>query len=91
MFDQLLFASTAILAQAETRGSLAMLGQHLLAAIVFSLVGIVVFMLCLLLIEKLAPFSIIKEIEEDQNQALGTIIGAMVLGISIIIAAAIIG
>ena len=91
MFGNYLVSTTAFLAQVESRGSLSLLGQHLLAAIIFSLVGIVVFFLCLLLIEKLAPFSIVKEIAEDQNEALGTIIGAMVLGISIIIAAAIVG
>ena len=35
------------------------------------------------------PFSIHKEIEEDQNTALGLVIGAMVLGIAIIVASAI--
>ncbi|MCA9140226.1 MAG: DUF350 domain-containing protein [Planctomycetales bacterium] len=68
-----------------------MLGAHLIAAVIFSLVGIVVFGLCLLLMEKITPFSIIKEIGEEHNQALGTIVGAIVLGISIIIAAAILG
>jgi uncharacterized membrane protein YjfL (UPF0719 family) len=37
------------------------------------------------------PFSIRKEIEEDQNIALGIVIGAMLLGIALIIAAAING
>ena len=41
--------------------------------------------------EKLTPFSVVKEIEEDQNVALAVIVGAVVLGISIIIAAAIVG
>ncbi|QEG39656.1 hypothetical protein UC8_16520 [Roseimaritima ulvae] len=64
---------------------------HLIAAVVFSVVGIVVFCLCLFVLDKLTPFSIIKEIGEDHNQALGIIIGAIVLGMSIIIAAAISG
>lgn len=68
-----------------------LLGAHLIAAVVFSIVGIIVFFLCLLLMEKITPFSIIKEIGEEHNQALGTIVGAIVLGISIIIAAAILG
>jgi putative membrane protein len=37
------------------------------------------------------PFSIRKEIEEDQNIALGILIGAIMLGLAIIIAAAIHG
>jgi uncharacterized membrane protein YjfL (UPF0719 family) len=38
-----------------------------------------------------SPFSVKKEIEEDQNSALAIIIGALIIGISIIIAAAING
>ncbi|MEO1365965.1 MAG: DUF350 domain-containing protein [Acidobacteriota bacterium] len=38
---------------------------------------------------KVTPFSVRKEIEEDQNVALGIILGAVILGISIIVAAAI--
>jgi uncharacterized membrane protein YjfL (UPF0719 family) len=79
-----------ILAQAEP-GSLAVLGGHLLAAIVFSLVGVIVFFGCLLLMEKLTPFSILKEIGDEHNMAVALIVGAIVLGISIIIAAAIVG
>ncbi|MDH3530597.1 MAG: DUF350 domain-containing protein, partial [Acidobacteriota bacterium] len=37
------------------------------------------------------PFSIRKEIEEDQNTALGIVIGSMLISIAIIIAAATIG
>jgi hypothetical protein len=64
---------------------------HLIAAIVFSIVGIVVFFGSLWLMEKLTPFSIVKEIDEEHNQALAIIVGAIVLGISVIIAAAILG
>jgi putative membrane protein len=75
----------------QAQSSMHLLGEHLLAAVVFSIVGIIVFFVCLLLMEKLAPFSIIKEIGEEHNEALGMIVGAMVLGISIIVAAAILG
>jgi len=89
MFD---FLKTLPLAQQETAPSaVAILGQHLLAALVFSVLGIVVFFVGLLIVEKLTPFSIIKEILEEHNQAVALIISAVVLGISIIIAAAILG
>ncbi|MGV3485256.1 MAG: DUF350 domain-containing protein [Planctomycetaceae bacterium] len=84
-------ANSLLIGQAEPQSSMSLLGQHLIAAVVFSVVGVIVFFVCLLLMEKLAPFSIIKEIGEEHNEALGTIVGAMVLGISIIIAAAILG
>lgn len=79
------------LAQELTATPMQLLGAHLIAAVVFSLVGIVVFALCLLLMEKITPFSIVKEIGEEHNVALGIIVGAIVLGISIIVAAAIQG
>jgi uncharacterized membrane protein YjfL (UPF0719 family) len=64
---------------------------HLLAAVIFSLVGVAVLALCFKLMSKLSPFSIKKEIEEDQNVALAIIMGAVIIGLSIIIAAAIMG
>jgi uncharacterized membrane protein YjfL (UPF0719 family) len=64
---------------------------HILAAIIFSAVGLAAFCVSLWVISKITPFSLRKEIEEDQNTALGVIIGAMIIGMSIIIAAAIHG
>ena len=81
----------SFVAQAQAESSMHLLGEHLLAAIVFSLVGIAVFFISLLIMDKLTPFSIIKEIGEEHNVAVAMIVGAIVLGISIIIAAAILG
>ena len=39
----------------------------------------------------MVPFSIRKEIEDDQNTALGIVIGAVIIGLSLIISAAIQG
>ena len=63
--------------------------DQILASIVYSVIGIVVFLLAYAILEKLTPFSIRKEIEEDQNTSLGVIIGSVLIGLSIIIAAAI--
>ena len=84
---------TPILAQVEETqtGDLALLIRHLLAAVVFAVVGIVVLALSFWLMETLSPFSIKKEIEEDQNVALGVVMGSVVIGISLIIAASIQG
>ncbi len=62
-----------------------------LGAVLFSLIGVVFFGLAFWLIERLVPFSIRKEIEEDQNTALGIVIASVILGIAIIVAAAIHG
>lgn len=65
--------------------------ENLLAAVVFAAIGIVVFLLVFWLIVKVSPFSVRKEIEEDQNTSLAIIIGAVMIGIAIIIAAAVTG
>lgn len=60
---------------------------HLLGALIYSLIGIALFGLAFFIIVKVAPFSIRKEIEDDQNIALGIIIGSVIIGISLIIGA----
>ncbi|MCO8122805.1 DUF350 domain-containing protein [Stieleria sp. TO1_6] len=77
--------------QQQMQSRIHLLGEHLVAALVFSLLGIVVFFLCLLVMEKLTHFSIVKEIGEEHNMAVAMVVGSIVLGISFIIAAAIVG
>lgn len=77
--------------QPVTPDNWTLLLAHLIAAIVFAIVGVVVFFGMLLLMEKITPFSIVHEIGEEHNTAVALIIGAIVLGMSIIIAAAILG
>ncbi len=64
---------------------------HVKTAAVFAGLGLVLFAIMWLLIEKLTPFSIRKEIEEDQNISLAVLIGSVFLSIAIILAAAIHG
>jgi len=59
--------------------------------VVFVVLGLIVFALAFLVIAKATPFSVRKEIEEDQNVALAIVIGAVILGSALIIAAAIHG
>ena len=56
---------------------------------IYSIVGLIIMGIGFLLITVFSPFSIKKEIEDDQNIALGVIIGAVIIGISIIIASVI--
>ncbi len=65
--------------------------EQLIPAAVFALLGMALFGVAWIIVVKVTPFSIRKEIEDDQNTALGIILGAMILGISIIIAAAVAG
>ena len=63
----------------------------LLESLIYTVLGAVLFAIAFILIEKLTPFSVRKEIEEDQNTALGIVLGAMIIGLAIIIASAIHG
>lgn len=63
----------------------------ILTTLIFVVIGLVFFGVGFWLFSLLTPFSIRKEIEEDQNVALGIVIGAMLIGIAIIVAAAING
>jgi uncharacterized membrane protein YjfL (UPF0719 family) len=60
----------------------------MVSTVVYSIIGLALFGLALLLMVKIAPFSIRKEIEEDQNTALGIIIGSVFISLAIIIQAA---
>jgi len=62
-----------------------------ITTVVFVVLGLIVFALAFVIIAKAAPFSVRKEIEDDQNIALAIVIGAVILGSAIIIAAAIHG
>jgi len=63
--------------------------QHLVAALVYALLGIVVFVVAFVTLDKLTPGSLWREIIDEHNTALAVMVGAISIGISIIIAAAI--
>jgi putative membrane protein len=63
----------------------------MLGTIVYSLIGMALFALAFFVVQKIVPFSLRKEIEEDQNTALAIIIGSIFIALAIIIQAAIRG
>ena len=60
-------------------------------SILFALIGVFIFWLCFVIIDKITPYNLWEEIIEKQNLALGLVVAAMSLGISNIVAAAIHG
>lgn len=62
---------------------------NLIAAVVFAFLGILVFLIAFLVMDKLTPYHLWKEIVQEHNTALAILVGAMSLGVCIIIAAAI--
>jgi len=62
---------------------------NLISAVVYAVLGVVVFAGSFFILDRLTPYSLWREIVERQNTALATLIGLISLGIGIIIAAAI--
>ena len=86
------FGMAILAAEGEVAGGgFSLVAQHAIAAIIFAVIGLVVLAVSIVLMSKLMPLPSWKEIEEDQNTALGIMVGSIVIGISIIIAAAIHG
>jgi uncharacterized membrane protein YjfL (UPF0719 family) len=65
--------------------------RTLVSALAFSALGLVLFAVAFLIIVKVSPFSLRKEIEEDQNTALAIIIASVIIGIALIVSSAIHG
>ena len=63
--------------------------EVLVTTLIFVFIGIVIFAVTYGILGMVYPIK--KEIEEDQNTALGIVIGSIMIGIAIIIAAAIQG
>ena len=62
-----------------------------IGSILFALVGVLVFWISFIIIDKLTPYNLWEEIVEKQNVALALVVAAMSLGICVIVAAAIHG
>jgi putative membrane protein len=62
-----------------------------LSSLVYSFVGVLVFWLSFLIIDRLTPYHLWKEIIEEKNTALASVVGGIAIGICIIVAAAIHG
>jgi putative membrane protein len=62
---------------------------NVISALVFTFLGIFVFVFAFVLMDKLTPYHLWKEIVQEHNIALAILVGAMSIGICIIIASAI--
>ena len=58
-------------------------------ALLYSVLGILIFVIFFVVIDKMTPYHLWKEIVQDKNVALAVLLGAMSIGICIIIAAAV--
>lgn len=62
---------------------------NLLNAMIYSALGILIFVVAFVLVDKLTPYHLWNEIVHEHNTALAILIGAMSIGMCIIIAAAV--
>jgi putative membrane protein len=62
---------------------------YLVPALVYSILGVVVFWVAFMIVDKITPYDLWKELVEERNQALATVVAAMCIAIGIIVAAAI--
>jgi len=67
------------------------IGKQLALAGIFTIFGLVIFLLSYRIFEVLVPFDLRKELIEDDNPAVGMMVAGMFIGIGLIIAAAISG
>lgn len=58
-------------------------------SILYALIGVLVFWISFVIIDKVTPYDLWSEIVEKKNMALAVVVGAMCLGIAIIVASAI--
>jgi putative membrane protein len=58
-------------------------------SVIYALIGVIIFWLSFIIIDKITPYNLWEEIVEKQNIALAMVVAAMSLGISVIVAAAI--
>lgn len=94
MLTQLLARQTGLEHSHGPVGLLIPMGQLpelLISTLAFSVIGLLLFGLAFWIMGKATPFSIRKEIEEDQNTALAILIASVIIGIALIVSAAVHG
>nr|WP_315480356.1 DUF350 domain-containing protein [uncultured Rhodoferax sp.] len=60
-----------------------------LGSVLYAVMGVLIFWISFIIIDKITPYNLWLEIVEKQNKALALVVAAMSLGICIIVAAAI--
>ena len=60
-------------------------------SVIYALIGVAIFWICFLLVDKLTPYRLWDEIIEKKNVALAIVVGSMCIAIGLIVAAAVHG
>ena len=65
------------------------MAETILTVLTLSGIGILIFAVAFFIMVKIAPFSVVKEIEEDQNSSLAILFGSVFIALAILISAGI--
>jgi putative membrane protein len=63
----------------------------IVGSVMFALIGVAIFVVCFVIIDKFTPYNLWGEIVEKQNVALAIVVGSMCIAIGLIVAAAVHG
>ena len=63
----------------------------IVGSILFALIGVAIFLVCFVIVDKLTPYHLWGEIIEKKNVALAIVVGSMCIAIGLIVAASIHG
>jgi uncharacterized membrane protein YjfL (UPF0719 family) len=86
-----LFDAPLICTQVGLLVPMSQLPEMVISTLVFVGIGLIFFTIAFGIIVKMTPFSIRKELEEDHNTALAIVIGSVIIGIALIVSAAVHG
>ncbi|MEO7056384.1 MAG: DUF350 domain-containing protein [Caldimonas sp.] len=60
-------------------------------SILYALIGVFIFWICFVIVDKITPYRLWDEIVEKKNMALAIVVGSMCIAIGMIVAAAVHG
>ena len=60
-------------------------------SILYALIGVVIFWICFMIVDKITPYKLWEEIIEKKNVALAIVVGATAIAIGLIVSAAVHG
>jgi len=60
-------------------------------SMLYALIGVLVFLVCFVIVDKLTPYQLWQQIVGEKNVALAIVVGAIAIAIGLIVAAAIHG
>ncbi len=63
----------------------------LFGSVLYALIGVGIFWLCFLIVDKLTPYDLWAELIEKKNTALAIVVGALAIAIGLIVSAAVHG